>query len=248
MCQRIGLIAENTHNTQEMKILHNMLVCQVATLSPLCISMTLKECTSIDKHLLSAYKFRLNYMKVDAKHGIFLSSNQGGIGAHFFTQEYIGALLRGIEVYISNENTMTAHTLLSSIEESTKQSIWKLHHEDKLPEHSCAEIRAKCLYILGRKVLQYLEDPETPTLEVISFDHMHTMERAIRTTSYLGFILRDLKYEFCSRLIDELLLQDKKAKAMGSPCILTCATMGACIGEGNFTSTLSLDIHISYCK
>jgi hypothetical protein len=36
---------------------------------------------------------------------------------------------------------------------------------------------------------------------IISCDHMHTMERAIKTKSSLGFMLRDLDNEFCSRLI-----------------------------------------------
>ena len=59
------------------------------------------------------------------------------------------------------------------------------------------------------------------------------MERAIETTSKLGFMLRDLDYEFCSRFADELLLQDKNAKAIGSPLISTRAKLGAYIGKGN---------------
>jgi hypothetical protein len=42
------------------------------------------------------------------------------------------------------------------------------------------------------------------------------MAKAISATSALGFMLHDLKYEFVSRFIDELLLQDKKAKAIGN--------------------------------
>jgi len=59
------------------------------------------------------------------------------------------------------------------------------------------------------------------------------MERAIETTSKLGFMLRDLEYEFCSRFADELLLQDRNAKAIGSPLITSRAKLGAFIGEGN---------------
>jgi hypothetical protein len=39
---------------QEAMISHNMLVCQVASFSSLCITMSLKECLGIDKHLLKA--------------------------------------------------------------------------------------------------------------------------------------------------------------------------------------------------
>jgi hypothetical protein len=51
--------------------MHNMLVCQVATFSPIFNSMSLKECTSIDKQLLISYQYRMNYMPTDAKHSIF---------------------------------------------------------------------------------------------------------------------------------------------------------------------------------
>jgi len=36
------------------------------------------------------------------------------------------------------------------------------------------------------------------------------MERAVDTTSKLGFMLRDLHYEFASRFVDELPIQDKR--------------------------------------
>jgi len=35
--QRIALISRNTKSIQKAKILHNVLVCQVATFSPICI-------------------------------------------------------------------------------------------------------------------------------------------------------------------------------------------------------------------
>jgi hypothetical protein len=53
--QRIGMITSKTHSITEAKIAHNMLVCQVATFSPICISFTLKECMDVDKQLIKAY-------------------------------------------------------------------------------------------------------------------------------------------------------------------------------------------------
>ncbi len=41
--KRIAIISKNTHSIQEAVILHNMIVCQVATFSPICISMMMKE-------------------------------------------------------------------------------------------------------------------------------------------------------------------------------------------------------------
>jgi len=59
------------------------------------------------------------------------------------------------------------------------------------------------------------------------------METAIRSTSLLGFILRDLDQEFFARFTDELLLVDKNTKALASPNITTRANLNAHIGEGN---------------
>jgi len=59
------------------------------------------------------------------------------------------------------------------------------------------------------------------------------MEKAIKTTSQLGFVLRDLKNELLARLTDELLLNDKNAKAIASTKCLTRASKNAHIGEGN---------------
>jgi hypothetical protein len=78
--QRIGLISKKTGSIQEAKILHNMLVCQVATFWPICISMSLKECTTIDKQLITSYQYRMKCMPSDAKHSIFLSNRKGCIG------------------------------------------------------------------------------------------------------------------------------------------------------------------------
>jgi hypothetical protein len=89
MQHRIAIISKNTSSIQEARILHNMLVCQVATFSPLCISMSLKECGHIDKHLLSAHQYWLKYIPSDAKHTIFMAVKKGGIGIQSFTHEYI---------------------------------------------------------------------------------------------------------------------------------------------------------------
>jgi hypothetical protein len=233
MQQRIAIISKDASSIQEAKILHNMLVCQVATFSPLCIRMSLKECAHIDTQLLSAYQYRLKYMPSDAKHNIFMTVKKGGIGIKSFTREYIGALLRDIEVYISNDKNPTAHALISSIEEVTKQTIWNLYRDQKIPNYTTAAMKASQTSISGKKTLVYYDNTKQPTNETLSFDHIHTMEKAIKITSQLGFTLRDLNYELLARLTDELLLNDKNAKAIASTKCLTRARRNAHIGEDN---------------
>lgn len=233
LSQRIGLISSKTQTIQETKIAHNMLVCQVATFSPLCIYMSLKDCSRIDKQLLAAYQYRLKYMPNDSKHNIFLSEKMGGIGVRCFTQEYVGALIRDLEVFISNKNSLPAHALVSSLEEATTKHLWLLHRASKIPAGTEAAAQIAQVTISGKKTLHYVTDWEKPSCTTIAHDHTHIMERAIETTSKLGFMLRDLEYEFCSRFADELLLQDRNAKAIGSPLITSRAKLGAFIGEGN---------------
>ncbi len=148
-------------------------------------------------------------MTNDAKHSIFISEKRGGIGVQCFTIEYVGALIRDIEVFITKEDRVTAHALLASIDETKKQSLWKLLCDGKLPTYSSAYSRTNNLHISERRTIKYLQDVEVPISDTISYDHTHTMERAIKTTSSLGFMLRDL--EFCSRFNDELLLKEQKS-------------------------------------
>ena len=233
MAQRIGFVSNKSDSIQEAQIAHNMLVCQVATFSPICISMTLKECTAIDRHLVTSYQYRLKYTPSDARHSVFITRKKGGYGVRSFTSEYVGALLRDLEVYISNSDSLPAHALLASIEAATNKCLWKLFQAGKIPEGTHAATQIGLISINGMKTSFYVDDPSEPQAQVISHDFTHTMEKAVTTTSYYGFMLRDLNYEFASRFIDELLLQDNNAKAIGSPAIRTRATLGACIGEGN---------------
>jgi len=85
--QRIGLIASKAQSVTEAKIAHNMIVCQVATFSPICISFSLTECMEVDKHLTKAYQYRLKFMPSDAKHNIFISEKRGGLGLRSFTRD-----------------------------------------------------------------------------------------------------------------------------------------------------------------
>jgi hypothetical protein len=55
------------------------------------------------------------------------------------------------------------------------------------------------------------------------------MTKARSTTCAIDFILKDLNNEFCTRFVDELLLSDKKAKAIGNPSINSRATLRASI-------------------
>ena len=210
-----------------------MLVCQVATFSPICIHMSLLDCSKVDKQLLKAYQYRLKYLPNDSKHSIFLSEKLGGIGVRCFTQEYVSALLRDLEVFITNQDSLPAHALINSLEEATKKHLWYLNQESKIPEGTTAATQINQISITGKKTLTYLTDWDSPSCIDISHDHIHIMEKAVDTTSKYGFMLRDMNSEFCSRFVDELLIQDKNAKTIGSPKITTRAKLGAFIGDGN---------------
>jgi hypothetical protein len=81
-----------------------------------------QEMCNIDKLLMMAYQYRLNFMFHDAKHG-FLSEKREGCGLRSFTRECMSALLRDIEVHITNDNSLPAHALITSLEEATKQRL-----------------------------------------------------------------------------------------------------------------------------
>ena len=156
-------------------------------------------------------------MPNDTKHHIFISQKWGGIGVKSFTREYIGALLRDIEVQISNPENLAAHAMCTSIEEATKKELWVLNQQSRLPISSSAAEMAQSMHISGRKMISYNNDMNEPIVSPVSYDHPHTMKKAISTLSHLGFMLRNLDNEFISRYTDELLLSDKHAKAIGDP-------------------------------
>jgi len=231
--QGIGLIASKTQNIAEAKIAHNMIVCQVATFSPICISFSLQECMEVDKQLTKAYQYCLKFMPSDAKHNIFISEKRGGLGIRSFTQEYVGALLRDIEVFITNENTSPAHALHASIEAASQQCLWILNQQNILPRIPNLSDRFGRFLVSPKKILHYETSFQEPVYEEVTFMHTHCMDLANKTLSRLGFMLRDLRKEFCSRFIDELLNGDQFAKSVGHPSITNRSKMGACIGKGN---------------
>jgi hypothetical protein len=145
----------------------------------------------------------------------------------------LGALIRDNEVHINNPGTAPNHALCSSIEEATKQHLWLLHQENKLPNIPILLNQIQQFQISPRKVLTYETTFDSPTEEEINYLHTHTMDRAIKTTSLLGFMLRDLNSEFCSRFVDELVIGDSTSRAIGNPHIKNRAKLGACSGLGN---------------
>jgi hypothetical protein len=231
--QKIGLVSKKADSIQEARITHNMLVCQVANYSPICIDMSLEDCCEIDKRLIKAYQYKLKCMNNDAKHHIFISQRKGGLGVKSFTREYIGALLRDIEVEISNPDSMAAHALHASIEATIKKETWKLNCLSQLPSQSVAAENASNTHISGRKLQVFTTDLNEPVTCSIMYDHTHIMEKAIITLSKLGFMLRNLDYEFESRFTDELLLFDKQAKVLGCSKTVSRAKLGPVIGLGN---------------
>jgi hypothetical protein len=78
-----------------------------------------------------------------------------------------------------------------------------------------------------------LETLEQPSYTNTTYNHPHLMQHVIHYSSSLGFILHDLNLEFASRFANELLLNDRNAKTLGSPTVTTRASMGVYLKEGN---------------
>jgi hypothetical protein len=136
-------------------------------------------------------------------------------------------------VYISNVHSMTTHAILSSVGEATTLRMWSLYQDEKIPRTSRAFERARQSHISGKIIYKYQDDTNCPSSSIMSYEHTHIMERAVRTTCSSGFMLRNLEQELCSRLADELALMDKNAKALGNKEISNQAMLNACLGKGN---------------
>lgn len=78
-----------------------------------------------------------------------------------------------------NEENPTAHALIPSIEEATKQQLWNLYKNGKIPNYTNAALRASQVSISGKRMLIYLDNAEYPLNETVTYDHVHTMEKAI---------------------------------------------------------------------
>jgi hypothetical protein len=141
--------------------------------------------------------------------------------------------LRDIEVYITHDDTFPAHALQASIEEATKKCLWLLDQDGRIPNIPALKDTVRRFQVSAKRTVYFEDSFNTPAHEEVTYNHTHTMERAIETTSLVGFMLRDLNYELCARFTDELLLNDQYAKHMGSPNIANRAKLGAHIGEGN---------------
>jgi len=224
--QPIGLVSATMNSIREARIAHNMLVCQVATFSPICIAMSLKDCANIDKAIIKSYHYRLKLMTHDAKHSIFISEASGGIGVKSFTMQYVGALLCDLEVYLLNDGSMPTHALIASVEAARKNALWKLWQDGKIPSPVSIYETVQKLNIAEKKTLIFQDTADCRSSEVIAYDHPHCMEKAIRTTSAFGFMLRDMNQEFSSRFADNLLLADKKANTLGGPRMTNRAHLG----------------------
>jgi hypothetical protein len=62
-----------------------------------------------------------------------------------------GALLRDIEVYITNDNSLSAHALIMSVEEAIKQKLWTLNQEGRIPDIPAVQSRISQLTVSREK-------------------------------------------------------------------------------------------------
>jgi hypothetical protein len=105
---------------------------------------------------LRKYKSIIGDDVLRADFSVFISRKKGGIGVRSFTREYIGALLRDIEVYITNLDSLPAHALINSLEEATKKQLWHLNQDSKIPVDTEAASNIAQISISGKKTLSSL--------------------------------------------------------------------------------------------
>jgi len=172
-------------------------------------------------------------MPHDAKHSIFLSESKGSLGLCSFTLQYLSALLRDVEVYMSNDGSMPAHALITSLSEATKQALWMLLQENRTPENLQVYNQIQNYKISGKRILIYQNTFDHPAAEIFSYEHRHCMAKAVQSTCAYGFMLRDFNQEWISRYTDNLLLADKNAKTIGSSAITNRVNLGAYTGIEN---------------
>jgi hypothetical protein len=156
----------------------------------------------------------------------------GGLGVKSFTQQYLCALVRDTEVYISNNGSFPTHSLVASIEAATQQTLWLLLQDGKIKETMQVYNKIVNYKVSGRRICTYHDNFATPIAETFTHDHPHCMAKAITTTANIGFMLRDLNHEYIARFADNLLLQDKKVKLLGGQATKNRASLGPTLGEG----------------
>ena len=64
----------------------------------------------------------------------------------------MGALLRDIEVYITNDDSLPAQALITIREKATKQSLWVLDQENKVPNKLDISNKIKQFHISGKEL------------------------------------------------------------------------------------------------
>jgi hypothetical protein len=64
----------------------------------------------------------------------------------------MGALLRDIEVYITNDDSLPAQALITIREKATKQSLWVLDQENKVPNKLDISNKIKRFHISGKEL------------------------------------------------------------------------------------------------
>jgi hypothetical protein len=103
--------------------------------------------------------------------------------------------MRDIEVYNSNKDSFPAHALQANIEEATHQCLWMLHQLNMLPDIHNLREHVRSLPVSPKRIISYESSFDLPPQERITFEHTQIMDRAIKTTFLLGFMLRDLQNE-----------------------------------------------------
>jgi len=188
---------------QEIRCGHNMLVNSVAIYSPICNRIPTQKAIEVDRFLLSLYANKMGYTKSDAKHPIFITLDKGGHGVKSFLMEYMMALMREIEIYMNDPKVGIA--LEASLVQMKKETIIKMIEGGEIPPITDLSKQAEMFDV--RKI-DY-RDTEG------RMEHVNTIREVSRITADYGFMLRDMKCELLTRIIEEIIMDNSLVKALG---------------------------------
>ena len=216
MKDRLYKISNRANHPEEIRIIHNSIVCSTATFSPLCIQFPFRKTMEMDRFTTKIYSKAMGYGPSDSKHAIFISERKGGHNLKPFTCEFLCSLIRELEVNLCSDKPHGI-ALKKSIEVATKLTKSK---ED--PSTNCRKI------VLKRN-MNKVEDTEQK--------HVNLMGSAMKLTTSFGVYLRYLKEEWIVRICNELVETDCSIQVIGGRGIEKRGEMG------NIIEALNKDCH-----
>jgi hypothetical protein len=117
--------------------------------------------------------------------------------------EYVMALMREIEIYINDKQARIA--LEARLVQMKKETVVKMIEDEDIPSQSDLIQVAETFDVRG--IVHRGNEKR--------MEHVNTVREVSRITIAFGFILRDMKCELLTRIIEEIILDNSLVKALG---------------------------------